>query len=284
MAILTATLLLNQSILKKLHVDTAIIVEKDSLPKEYLEQGEQEKEYLNISIYDSTGVRIANYQQERPDTDEAERFVKSIILEAISQRLIDSNSKVLVLLDREVFGNYDLISFIIEVDRVLFRIGRFKIQDLVTNEAVIDSTINIAREIALEGREGKPIGTLFVIGDYEELKPYLRQLVLNPFYGYPPDLTNITNQELKETIKNFAQLDGAFIINLDGTIISAGTYINTPKDALRDAKIYPGWGTRHLAAVGITTITNSIAVLVSSSGGVVKVFKKGKLILKIKPS
>ncbi len=284
MAILTASFLLNQYILKKVNIDTAILVEESNIPKEYIEINEEEKKYINISIYDSTGIRIANYQQEIPETDNLEAFTKSILLEAISQRLIDPNSRVLILIDKEVFGNYDIISLILEVDHVLFKIGKFKIQDMVSNEEVIDSTLNIAREIGLEGREGKPVGTLFIIGDYQELKPYLKQLILNPFYGYPPEITNIKNPEISETIKNLAQLDGAFIINLDGTIISAGTYINTPQEVLKNVKVYPGWGTRHLAAVAITKATNSIAILVSSSGGIVKVFKNGKLILRIRPS
>ena len=81
---------------------------------------------------------------------------------------------------------------------------------------VVERVIEIAEEIREEGREGKKIGTLFVIGDPNELALYTKQLILNPFKGYLPEERNILNEELKETIKEFAQLDGAFIIGKDG--------------------------------------------------------------------
>ncbi len=267
-------LLTNQSIIKKLNADFLIFVK---VPRS------KEEKQIEISIFDYQSRKIANYFQEKSDSLNIESFVKSIILEAISQQLLSMNDRVIVVIDEGVVGNYDTILFTMDIDRVLFRIGKFKLQELVENERVIDSTLQLAQEIAIEGREGKKVGTLFIIGQYEELSPYLKQLILNPFYGYSPEITNITNPNLKETIKNLAQLDGAFIINTDGTIISAGTYINVPEEVLTDLKIYPGWGTRHLAAAGITKATKSIAILVSESGGIVKVFKNGKLILRIKP-
>ncbi len=142
---------------------------------------------------------------------------------------------------------------------------------------VIDRILTIAEEIRDEGREGRKIGTLFVVGDPEELEQYTKQLILNPFKGYLPEERNILSEELKETVKEFAQLDGAFIISKDGIIISAGTYIDVDTS---DVRRYQGWGTRHLAAAAITVKTDSIAVLVSASGGKIKVFKGGKIIMR----
>jgi len=142
---------------------------------------------------------------------------------------------------------------------------------------VIDRILTIAEEIREEGREGKKIGTLFVVGDPEELAPYLRQLILNPFKGYLPEERNILSEELKETVKEFAQLDGAFIVSKDGIIQSAGTYIDVDTS---DVRRYQGWGTRHLAAAAITAKTDSVAILVSASGGKIKVFRGGRIILR----
>ncbi len=140
---------------------------------------------------------------------------------------------------------------------------------------VVERVIEIAEEIREEGREGKKIGTLFVIGDPNELALYTKQLILNPFKGYLPEERNILKEELKETIKEFAQLDGAFIIGKDGTVHSAGTYIDVNVDGIRR---YPGWGTKHLAAAAITAKTDSVAVLLSESGGKIKVFYEGRII------
>lgn len=142
---------------------------------------------------------------------------------------------------------------------------------------VIERILQIAGEIRDEGREGRKIGTLFVIGDPEELQQYTKQLILNPFKGYLPEERNILSEELKETIKEFAQLDGAFVISRDGIVISAGTYIDVD---VSDVRRYQGWGTRHLAAAAITAKTDSVAILVSQSGGKVKVFRHGRIIMR----
>ncbi len=142
---------------------------------------------------------------------------------------------------------------------------------------VIERILTIAEEIRNEGREGKKIGTLFVVGSPEELQPYLKQLILNPFRGYPPEERNILRDDIAETVKEFAQLDGAFIVSKDGTIVSAGTYIDIDTSSVRR---YSGWGTRHLAAAAITAKTNSVAILVSESGGKIKVFRRGRIVLR----
>ena len=45
--------------------------------------------------------------------------------------------------------------------------------------------LEIALRLAREGREGSPIGTIFVLGDRSTLSPHLRQLILNPLKGHP---------------------------------------------------------------------------------------------------
>lgn len=166
---------------------------------------------------------------------------------------------------------------------VLFDTRTIKLNEEIMRELegfdvrVIERVLQIAEEIRNEGREGRKVGTLFVIGDPEELQRYTKQLILNPFKGYLPEERNILSEELKETIKEFAQLDGAFIVSKDGIVISAGTYIDVD---VSDVRRYQGWGTRHLAAAAITAKTDSVAVLVSQSGGKVKVFRRGRIIMR----
>jgi len=203
--------------------------------------------------------------------------LKKILVEAINQKLISKDSVVTFIFDDSFDPDYPFGVLVLEVSKVLYRIARFNLSEFMQNNSVLEKIIDIAQEIKKEGREGKNIGTLIIIGDEEELTPYLSQLVLNPFYGYPEDMRDILNQDLTETIKEYAQLDGAFIVNNKGIVRSAGTYINVDTN---DVKKYYGWGTKHLTASAITSTTKSIAVLVSESGNIIKIFKGGKLVLK----
>src|SRR3954447_22995155 len=80
--------------------------------------------------------------------------------------------------------------------------------------------VQLAVEIAREGREGRKIGTLFVVGDSEALLARSRPLLLDPLYGHPRDALQLERPELRETVKELAQLDGAFIVDDDGTFVS----------------------------------------------------------------
>lgn len=139
-------------------------------------------------------------------------------------------------------------------------------------------SIELALRLAAEGREGKPIGTIFVIGDVEQLAPYLRQLVLNPCAGHLQRDRDIHNPEFFETIREFAGLDGAFIISKRGVVQSAGTYLDA---RTKRTKLRPGLGARHAAAQAITATTDAIATVVSSSSGTVTVFHEGRAILEL---
>jgi len=77
-------------------------------------------------------------------------------------------------------------------------------------DEVFDSVLHICVEIAREGREGKKLGTAFVVGDADAVLERSRQLILNPFEGHPPGERMVTNPDIKEMIKELAQLDGAF--------------------------------------------------------------------------
>jgi DNA integrity scanning protein DisA with diadenylate cyclase activity len=138
--------------------------------------------------------------------------------------------------------------------------------------------IDIALRLAAEGREGKPVGTIFVLGDEEQLEPYLRQLVLNPCEGHPRRERSIHNPEFFETIREFAGLDGCFVVNGKGIVQSAGTYLDAP---IRRAKLRPGLGARHAAALSVTAAAHAIAVAISASSGNVTVFHEGRAILEL---
>jgi len=146
--------------------------------------------------------------------------------------------------------------------------------------AVLSAVVHVAMDLAQEGREGKPIGTLLVVGDSQRVMESSRQLILNPFQGYPEEQRMITDPELSETVKEIAQIDGAFVIRFDGTILSAGRYLDTPAKGVRLMK---GLGARHMAAASISKTTDAVAVTVSASSRSVRVFRKGKVVMESKP-
>lgn len=144
---------------------------------------------------------------------------------------------------------------------------------------VIERVVAIATELGIEGREGKPVGTMFVIGDSETVLTVSRQLILNPFRGYPEQERNILDPLLEETVKELSSLDGAFVIRGDGIIESCGTYLMAASQP--SMKLPGGLGARHQAGAAITGITQSLCITVSESTGTVTIFRHGKIVTEI---
>jgi DNA integrity scanning protein DisA with diadenylate cyclase activity len=146
--------------------------------------------------------------------------------------------------------------------------------------ATLESVIELAVEIAREGREGRKIGTLFVVGAVEDVLGHSRALLLDPLYGHPADALHVSLPEFRETVKELAQLDGAFVVNEDGTFVSAGRFVHVD---LGDAgNFLPGLGSRHAAGASISRATGAVAIVVSQSS-VVRVFARGKLKAEVIP-
>jgi DNA integrity scanning protein DisA with diadenylate cyclase activity len=138
----------------------------------------------------------------------------------------------------------------------------------------LSKVLIIAEEIGEEGREGNSVGTAFVIGDAKQVLEKSRQINLNPYEGHKPESRMVTNPNQKESIKEFAQMDGAFVITGDGFIEAAGRYITVETS---DVALPKGMGTRHNSVAAVTKITPSVGIVVSQSGGKISVFKNGKL-------
>ena len=144
---------------------------------------------------------------------------------------------------------------------------------------VLEPLIELAVEIAREGREGRRIGTLFTLGDEESVLSKSRSLILDPLAGHPEISRHVTNQNLRGTIKELAQLDGAFVVSRSGTFLSACRYL----DAMASAVDVPlGLGSRHIAAANMSAVTNAVGIVVSESS-VVRLFCHGSLVGEIIP-
>ena len=147
------------------------------------------------------------------------------------------------------------------------------------NRDTLEHVIVLAVEIAREGREGRRVGTLFTVGDADEVLKRSRNLILDPLYGHPRERKLVSDPETRETLKELAQLDGGFVISDDGVAVSACRYINASAEEIR---LPLGLGSRHMAAASISYQTSAVAVVVSESS-VVRVFDNGELISEIIP-
>ena len=144
--------------------------------------------------------------------------------------------------------------------------------------AVFERVLNLALELAAEGREGKAVGAIFVLGDSAEVTGNSQQNIINPFKGYPESERNILDDRITETVKEFCAIDGAFVIKGTGIIVSCGTYL-LPK--LVPEELPQGLGARHAAAAAITAATKSIAITISESTGTVRIWRQGRLVTEI---
>ena len=144
--------------------------------------------------------------------------------------------------------------------------------------AIFEALLSLAVELANEGREGRPVGAIFVLGDAENVSRLSRQLIYNPFEGHPEEKRTIFNPEARETVKELSSIDGAFLVREDGVVLAAGRHLNvasTREDFPR------GWGARHAAAAAITEVTKATAITISQSTGMVSIFKNGKVVTTI---
>ena len=208
-----------------------------------------------------------------------------------SARMAQLRSAVLIGLTRGVFkvndhlcciggvpGSNQLDTFVIvDVERE-FQSVLSKTSDLLPPTVkfeVAERILAIATELALEGREGKPVGCAFVLGDMDRVQTMTKQLILNPFHGYSEMDRNILNPFMDETIKELASIDGAFLVRGNGVVEAAGAMLQVPPDYYTE--LPPGLGTRHSAAAAISRACNTLAVVVSASG-TVTLFRRGAMI------
>jgi DNA integrity scanning protein DisA with diadenylate cyclase activity len=147
---------------------------------------------------------------------------------------------------------------------------------LETLRAVVDTAVEIGRE----GREGHPVGTMFVVGDTRKVLTMSRPMNFNPFRGYSAEERDIRDRAVREQIKDIAQLEGAIVVRRDGVAVAACVRIEAPDKGIT---LSMGLGTRHAAAAAVSKSTKAIAVTVSQSSGTVRLFQNGEVVLHIEP-
>lgn len=202
--------------------------------------------------------------------------MRSAVLIGLSRGILNFNDKLCCIAGTPNSNEFDTV-VVIDIAKefqIIFNHHSDMLPSSVKPE-VLERALAIATELAVEGREGKPVGCLFVIGDAKILKPFTKPLVLNPFYGYKDEDRNILNPFMDETVKEFSTIDGAFIIRGDGVLDSAGTLIYAPDSAY---ELPGGLGSRHAAAAAISKATDCISITVSASTRQVTIFRRGQML------
>ena len=202
--------------------------------------------------------------------------LRSGMLVALTRGIVTFNERICCLGGITASNQFDTL-VVVDIEREFQTLLTGSTADLLPADVkpeVLERVIAVATELAVEGREGRPVGCLFVVGDNEKVGAMSKPLVLNPFFGYKEEERNILNPFMDETVKEFSSIDGAFIIRGDGVVESAGSLIQA-SDSTHE--LPSGLGSRH-AAAAISVMTNCISIVVSSSTSQVTLFRRGVML------
>jgi len=205
--------------------------------------------------------------------------IKVALVACQSEGLVHEGDTILALSGQEAEGGLDTL--------VRIRLGdeedepiRVDSLDLGPefSSQVVEALLHVAMEIGAQGYEGHPTGTILVVGDSISVMEQSRQLTLNPFLGMSEVDRNCMDPRIRDAIKTFAMLDGAFVIREDGVVLAAGRYLQV---ASKEVKLPIGLGARHSAAAAATLESKAVAITVSQTTGTVRFFKGGEIALEL---
>ena len=214
-----------------------------------------------------------------PDAPIYEKLTQAMLSAVANEQLVPRAEVVAVYSGFEA-GSVDSFSFI-RLNEHLGRLTARDLQNLDTHVPLetLKSVVDLALELGREGREGKPVGTLLVVGDTRKVMSKSQSIGFDPVKGYGRKERNLHDPRVREAIKEVALLDGAFVIAADGTVEASCRHIQSTSEVT----LSKGLGTRHVAAAGITKETKSVAVAVSESNGTVRLFQNGEVLLHLEP-
>ena len=203
------------------------------------------------------------------------------LIEAVATDQLRAGARVVVAYSGFEAETLDSIT-VVRLGEHLERLSSRDLRALETSVPLetLKAVVDVAVEIGREGREGKPVGSLIVVGDARNVLTRTRALGFDPFKGYLRKERNVRDGKVREAIKEIAQMDGAFVVARDGTVEAACRIVDAPNAGLTLPK---GLGTRHWAAAAITKATKALAVVVSQSTGAVRLFQDGEILLRIAP-
>jgi len=206
--------------------------------------------------------------------------ISHAILEAVADDFIPHGCRVLAFysaIDPTCLDSFSIINLGEHLDRLSGRDLR-QLESRVPLKT-LKVVVDLAVDIGWEGREGNPIGTLFVVGDTRKILSMSRPAGFDPVKGYNRKERNLFDSKVREGIKEIAQLDGAIIISPEGVVESAARYLESTSTST--LSLSPGLGARHWTAAAVSRMTSAIAITVSQSSGTVRIFQNGEVALRI---
>src|SRR5687767_1643311 len=216
-----------------------------------------------------------------PETPVYERLTQAL-LEGVADELLPPGATVVAVYSGFEPAVIDSLSVI----RLGEHLGQLTVRDLRQLKTripleTLKSVVDLAVDIGREGREGKPVGSLFIVGDHRKVMSFCRPMGFDPLRGYSRTDRNLADAKVREGVKEIAQLDGAFIVSSDGHVVAGAQQINAPRST--DLSLPKGFGARHWAAAEVSRATSAVAITVSESTGTVRLFQNGEIMLRIEP-
>ncbi len=207
--------------------------------------------------------------------------LQQALLEAVADGVLKSNGDVIAVYSGFEFQKIDSISLI----RLDDRLRRLTSRDLQRLESSVPlkslmTVIDLATQIGREGREGKKVGTLFVVGDTRRVLHHCKDSGFDPLRGYSRKMRNLFDPKVREDLKEIAQMDGAFVVSAEGIVEKSRQILEV---AHADLTLSKGLGARHWAGAAVSQLTKAIAIVISQSTGTVRLFQNGDLVLRIEP-
>lgn len=224
------------------------------------------------------GVDVITLQ---PSDAPVHEKVEQALLQSIADEILSPGASAIVVYNAFEASQPDSVS-LIRLDEHLGRFTARDLREIITRVPIetLKTVVDLAVDIGREGREGKPVGALIVVGDARKVLALSKPTGFDPVKGYTRKERNLVDARVREGMKEIAQLDGAFVVSADGTVEAACQLIETGG---ADVTLSKGLGTRHWAAAAITKKTAAIAVAVSESSGTVRIFQDGEVVLRIEP-
>lgn len=228
----------------------------------------------------ATEAEVHSIHLEIPEASVQNQLTQAV-LASVAAEIIKPGSTIVSIYSGFDTENIDTISVL----QLTERLGRLTARDLRKLETkvpldTLKAVVDLAVDIGREGREGKPVGTMFVVGDHRKVHDESRPGGFDLVKGYTRKERNIFDNKVREGIKEIAQLDGMFIIAADGTVEGSSRIIDTSPVEITMTK---GLGSRHFSGAAISKNTKAIAVVVSQTNGTVRIFQNGEVVLRIEP-
>ena len=108
--------------------------------------------------------------------------LRSAVLIGLTRRIFSSQDRLCCVGGLPQSNQFDSITVVdVECEFDTLLASKADMLPSSVKPEVIERVLAIATELAVEGREGHPVGCLFALGNTEHISQYTKPLILNPF-------------------------------------------------------------------------------------------------------